>query len=127
MKRSETLQPLSREHYFALSLAKVCERAALSGDDKLIMEVCLKALRAYENQLELHFQFEEESLLPLLKGREIQPFVERTLADHNRLRDLLDGLRRNDAESLGHFGKCMTEHVRFEERELFPLLEDLLP
>lgn len=126
MKRSETLQPLSREHYSALSLAKVCERTALSGDEKLVMEVCLRVLQAYENQLEPHFQFEEKSLLPRLKGMETQPFVERTLADHNRLRGLLDGLRRNDAESLGSFGKCLTEHVRFEERELFPLLEDLL-
>ncbi|OIR03230.1 hemerythrin HHE cation binding domain protein [mine drainage metagenome] len=90
------------------------------------MEVCLQVLQAYESQLEPHFQFEEYSLLPLLKSNEAQPLVERTLADHDRLRDLLSGLRRNDAESLGSFGRCLTDHVRFEERELFPLLEDLL-
>lgn len=126
MKRSETLQPLSREHYSALILAKACERTSKSGDERSVMEVCLQALQAYESQLEPHFQFEECSLLPLLKSVEAQPLVERTLADHGRLRDLLSGLRRNDAESLGSFGKCLTDHVRFEERELFPLLEDLL-
>jgi hemerythrin-like domain-containing protein len=126
MKRSETLQPLSREHYFALSLAKVCERTALSGDEKLVIETCLKVLQAYENQLEPHFQFEESSLLPLLRSIETQPLVQRTLADHYQLRALLNGIRQNDAESLRSFGKHLADHVRFEERELFPLLEDLL-
>jgi hypothetical protein len=30
-------------------------------------------------------------------------------------------------KSLDSFGKCLVAHVRFEEKELFPALEILLP
>jgi hemerythrin-like domain-containing protein len=126
MKRSPILQPLSREHHTALTLAKASERAALSDDEALVSQTCQRVIRAYANELEPHFQFEEVSLLPLLHSTETQPLVERTLADHQQLRGLLDALRQNDAGALDRFGKCLSAHVRFEERELFPVLESLL-
>lgn len=126
MKRSAILQPLSREHHTALTLAKTCERAALSGDAARVRLTCERAIRAHANELEPHFQIEEISLLPLLHSPETQLLVERTLADHRQLRGLLDALRQNDAGALDSFGKCLTAHVRFEERELFPALESLL-
>jgi len=126
MKRSAILQPLSREHHSALTLAKACERAALSGDEVVVNLTSLRVIRAYANELEPHFRFEEVSLLPLLHGTETQPLAERTLADHQQLRGLLDALRQNDAGALGSFGKCLSAHVRFEERELFPALESLM-
>lgn len=126
MKRSPILQPLSREHHTALALAKASERAARSGDEALVNQTCQRVIRAYANELEPHFQFEEVSLLPLLHSTETQPLVERTLADHQQLCGLLDALRQNDAGALDSFGKCLSAHVRFEERELFPVLESLL-
>jgi hemerythrin-like domain-containing protein len=126
MKRSTILQPLSREHHTALTLAKASERAAQSGDEILVSQACQRVIRAYANELELHFQFEEVSLLPLLRSTETQPLVERALADHQQLRGLINALRQNDAEALDNFGKCLSAHIRFEERELFPVLENLL-
>jgi hemerythrin-like domain-containing protein len=126
MKRSPILQPLSREHHSALTLAKASERAAQSGDEALVRLACQRVIGAFSNELEPHFQFEEVSLLPLLHSTETQPLVERTLADHQQLRGLLDALRQNDAGTLDRFGKCLSAHVRFEERELFPVLESLL-
>jgi hypothetical protein len=126
MKRNATLQPLSREHHTALTLAKACERAAQSGDVAVVNQTCQRVIRAYANELEPHFQLEEVTLLPLLHGNETQPLAERTLADHRQLRGLIDALRQNDAGALDNFGICLTAHVRFEERELFPVLESLL-
>ena len=126
MKRNPILQPLSREHHTALTLAKACERAAKSGDVVLVDKACQRVIRAFSDALEPHFQFEEVSLLPLLHSTETQPLIERTLADHQQLRGLLDALRQNDAAALDNFGKCLSAHVRFEERELFPVLESLL-
>lgn len=126
MKRSAALQPLSREHHTALTLAKACERAAQSCNKGLVAETCQRVIRAFSAELEPHFQIEEQSLLPLLRSPETRPLVQRTLADHQQLRALHDGLRRNDAEMLGCFGKCLMAHVRFEERELFPAIEPLL-
>ena len=126
MKRSAPLQPLSREHHTALTLAKACERAAQSGDEKQANETCQRAIKAFSEELEPHFCFEEQSLLPLLRSTENLPLAQRTLAEHQHLRALLDGLRQNDSEALDSFGKCLSAHVRFEERELFPVIEGLL-
>ncbi len=126
MKRSAILQPLSQEHHTALTLAKACERAAQSGDEALVSLTCQRVIRACANQLKPHFQLEEASLLPLLHNTETQALSERTLADNQQLRGLLDALRQNDAGALDNFGKCLSVHVRFEERELFPVLESLL-
>ncbi len=92
----------------------------------LVGKACQRVIRAFSDALEPHFQFEEVSLLPLLHSTETQPLVERTLSDHQQLRALLNGLRQYNAEALGSFGKCLSVHVRFEERELFPALESLL-
>jgi hemerythrin-like domain-containing protein len=126
MKRSPILQPLSREHHTALTLAKACERAAQSGDEARVSQTCQRAILAFHNELEPHFQFEEVSLLPLLHSTATQPLIERTLADHQQLHGLINALRQNDALALDRFGKCLSAHVRFEERELFPVLESLL-
>jgi hemerythrin-like domain-containing protein len=127
MKRTPALQPLSREHHTALTLAKACERAAQSCDEERITKTCQRILKAFAEELEPHFQIEEQSLLPLLHSAENRPLEQRTMEDHRQLRALLDGLRRNDAGALDSFGKLLTAHVRFEERELFPALESLLP
>jgi hemerythrin-like domain-containing protein len=126
MKRNPILQPLSREHHTALTLAKACEHAAKSEDEALVKQTCQRVIRVFSNQLEPHFQTEEISLLPLLHGKETQLFATRTLADHRQLRGLIGALRVNDVEALENFGKCLSAHVRFEERELFPVLESLL-
>ena len=63
MKRNPILQPLSREHHTALTLAKACERAGQSGDEALVGQVCQRAILAFQNELDPHFQFEEVSLV----------------------------------------------------------------
>jgi hemerythrin-like domain-containing protein len=126
MKRSEKLQPLSREHHRALTLAKVCERAALSGETSQVELACQRAIRAFSDELEPHFQIEEQEFLPLLNSPQTQPLAQRTLAEHRQLRGLLDGLRRKDEKALAGFATCLTGHVRFEEKQLFVVLEHVL-
>jgi hemerythrin-like domain-containing protein len=127
MKRTPALQPLSREHHTALTLAKACERAVQSSDEELVGKTCQRVLQAFSDELEPHFQIEEQSLLPLLRSAGNTPLEQRTLEDHQQLRVLLNGLQRNDIKALDSFGRLLTLHVRFEERELFPALELLLP
>lgn len=125
MKRSPFLQPLSREHHGALSLAKACERAAASGDVEHVRQACERVRREYPQALEPHFQEEERTLLPLLRDTPGAPLAARTLADHQTLRGLVEALSGNDASTLGRFGRSLAAHVRFEEHELFPALEAL--
>jgi len=51
MKRSAILQPLSREHHTALTLAKACDRAVQSGDESQVNLTCQRVIRAYEEEL----------------------------------------------------------------------------
>ncbi len=122
MKRSPALQPLSREHHRALKLAKQCARAAASGDAAQVAQTCHIALQDFAGELEPHFLAEESELLPRLPDAE-QCLVARTLQDHGRLRDLRNGLQRQEAVALAEFASCLAAHVRFEERELFPAVE----
>ena len=126
MKRSQTLQPLSRDHHAALSLGRACQSAAQSCDEATVSQTCQRAITAFSKELDPHFQIEEQTLLPLLNTAETRPLVLRTLAEHQQLRELLDELNKNDIDALNNFGKCLTAHVRFEERELFPVIESLL-
>lgn len=126
MKRSPALQPLSREHHAALKLANACARAAQSGDAAMVSQTCQCASLAFVNELEPHFMIEEQTLLPMLKSRETQALVRRTIMDHEQLRGLRIGLQQNDVGALSNFAKYLTAHVRFEERELFPVIENML-
>lgn len=126
MKRKPALQALSREHHTALVLANACVRAVQTGDAAMVSLACQRAARALANELEPHFRIEEQTLLPLLTSPDAQPLLQRTVREHEQLRGLLLGLQQNDAEALNSFEKCLTAHVRFEERELFPVLESLI-
>lgn len=126
MKRSTALQPLSREHHTALTLAKACERAVQSQEKEQVAKTCQRVIQAFSDELEPHFQIEEQTLLPLLHDAGNRPLEQRTLTEHQQLRALLDGLRQNDVRALDDFGKLLAAHVRFEERDLFPTLENLM-
>jgi len=126
MKRSALLQPLSREHHTALTLAQACIRAAHSADAAGVCQACQRAVQAYTKDLEPHFRIEEQSLLPMLTSPATQALVQRTLMEHEQLRGMLAALQQNEAVALNSFGQYLTAHVRFEERELFPLIESLL-
>lgn len=71
-----------------------------------------------------HFAQEEELLLPELGAH--PEHVERVLADHETIREAAADLRheRHPAPDRLHtVGACLHDHVRYEERVLFPLLE----
>jgi len=123
MKRSAYLQPLSREHHNALKLAKTCERCADTSDESILNMTCIKAVKLYDDELEAHFRYEENNLLPLLMGTSEQPMAERVVHEHKMMQSMLNELRLNHAHELRRFGEMLAEHVRYEERELFPVLE----
>lgn len=88
-------------------------------------------LEYWERDGQRHFRQEEELLLPTFAAFEDpdHPLVARVLVDHVRIRQL--AMRLGEAEaspsSLHDLGFQLDQHIRREERELFPLIERSVP
>lgn len=126
MKRCPELQDLSREHHTALKLALHMKRAVASADDAQIEAACAHAREVFQKDLLPHFREEEQCLLPSLEAAGGSAVVARTLIEHRALQRLVREMEIPDPDVLLRFAELMTEHVRFEERELFDAAEDLL-
>lgn len=124
MKRADALIELSREHHEALVLAR---RASLA-DAASPAATALRAqvLQRWIEQFEPHFAHEETTLLPALRVAGEGAGADRALSEHAGLRTLVARLAAGDLQALAPWGEAMQAHVRFEERELFPLAERVL-
>ncbi len=124
MKRAEALRPLSRDHHAALVAAKALRDAAEPELARLAF------LEFWHEHGSHHFRVEEEVLLPgwALHAEIDRPAVARMLEDHLAIRREVLRLEAGavPVEELRELGRRLDEHVRFEERELFELIEKAL-
>ncbi|WP_295007390.1 hemerythrin domain-containing protein [uncultured Dechloromonas sp.] len=128
MKRHAALIQHSRDHHHALKLARLARFAADSGLPEAIEEASRTITEQFPRALEPHFQDEEAGLLPRLAAIGQNELVARTLDEHLRLRELNRALLANpgDAAAIAAFAALLHDHVRFEERELFEIAQNLL-
>jgi hypothetical protein len=128
MKREAALQALSRDHHQTLVLAQKLQRADEATRDGVRESFLEYWLRAGW----LHFREEEEILLPAFAayGDPHHPLVAQVLCEHIAFRARVDALARNadaSVSELRELGEVLADHIRLEERELFPLIERTLP
>lgn len=127
MKRDASLARFSRDHHVALVVAQRLKRASESETE----DACSDFLGYWRSDGRKHFREEEELLLPTFAGfaDPDTPVVAGVLIDHVRIRrlaaQLASGIR--DLRLLHALGALLEEHVRREERELFPLIEQAVP
>lgn len=123
MKRDVRLRPLSRDHYHALVLARfigaICAR---DGMDAHAVEVVKERFAA---EITPHFLIEEK-LLSALEGHGVDHLVKRTRDEHAMILKLLEEALASNTTCMCELGDLLTEHVRFEEREVYPACEQLL-
>jgi iron-sulfur cluster repair protein YtfE (RIC family) len=119
LKRVRELQSLSREHHQGLLL---CWKIR-SGFTKKIDPARIKRYTDwfYMKHLLPHFELEEEYIFPVLKTD--HELVRKALADHRRLRRLFNQ-RINVEMNLGLIEEELEAHIRFEERILFPEVQE---
>lgn len=127
MKRAEQLQKLSREHHGSLVMAKNIAEIAENGSEADLLEA-IKTVTQYNDELELHFQHEERTIFSLIFGqyKEHIGIATTLLKEHGLIRMLIPKLTPETArEDLAEFALVLKNHTRMEERELFPIIEEL--
>jgi hemerythrin-like domain-containing protein len=129
VKRNEALAPLSRDHHQALSRALALKRA----DEANAAAALRDMIEFFDAHGALHFRVEEDVLLPLfVRDAGADPKDEqivRVLTDHVWIRARIAALREADAPppaELRELGQRLDDHVRHEERVLFPAIEQAL-
>lgn len=122
MKRDRRLRGLSSEHHQALVISRML--ADTAGAWNAAEGAALS--RRFEIEIEPHFRTEEEVLLPALRAAGAVALADRTLEDHTFVRTKVREAHTGDRDAARALGERLLDHVRFEERELFPACEELL-
>ncbi|HPG12489.1 MAG TPA: hemerythrin domain-containing protein [Chitinophagaceae bacterium] len=124
IKRSPQLAPLSREHHDGLLFAWKIKQG-------LKNRTSLDKLRKYclwywQNHIKPHFYQEEKILIPYMP--EGHPFAKQLKDEHEHIRELILGLDEEaDDRTMLILADLVDKHIRFEERQLFVYMEEILP
>jgi len=118
LHRHIALRPLSKEHHAALVLARAV-RWACEGRRGTLAEARARVVQAWSTLLAPHFAVEERWLVP--HAGELAGAL---LEQHRDLAEACERVRAaEDATELAAFGRALDDHIRWEERVLFPMHE----
>jgi hemerythrin-like domain-containing protein len=123
LKRSKELILLSKDHHQGLLL---CWKIR-SGINKKISAARISDYVSFFSELELkdHFKKEEEIVFSELPSDD--SLKSEALKQHEVLQAMICDLGDSNYETLNEFADKLDEHIRFEERILFPHIEKQLP
>ncbi len=119
-KRHKALQPLSREHHQGLLLSWKIK----TGFSK---DIAPERIRTYANwffktHLIPHFEMEETHIFTILE--EEHELIKKALADHKHIKGLF-AETEDHAITLSKIEEALEQHIRFEERVLFPEIQKI--
>ena len=134
MRRHESLIPFTHDHHHVLARARRLRLAADSGDGEEQRAAAEEFVEFFQDDSLLHFREEEETLFPLVIDRADAPIdlLSRLLLEHVRMHRLVARLEAEIAEgaiapqTLKAIGELLAAHIRVEESELFPLMEQMV-
>jgi hemerythrin-like domain-containing protein len=117
-KRHKALQPLSREHHHGLLLSWKIR----NGFNKNVDPIRIKTYTDwfFETHLIPHFEMEENHIFSILESD--NELIKRALAEHRRLKRLFSETEV-EAKTLSKIEEELEQHIRFEERVLFPEIQ----
>ncbi|MEO7121389.1 MAG: hemerythrin domain-containing protein [Ginsengibacter sp.] len=121
IKRNENILRLSKEHHFSLLFCWKIKQGLNSETDT---ERIINYIRYFSvNFLLPHFREEEFFLFPALNDEKVDKAIEQ----HKQINNLIATLALVDNTSsrkvLQRIAELVDEHVRYEERDLFPHME----
>lgn len=131
MKRDKNLIPLSHDHHHGLILSQILKEDTppYTGLPSSLEGKKNYAIEFFNKELKKHFKEEEKILLPRCKGKDksLDQHFDTMLTDHKELYKLFSELKKKtDKKLMDKTGRKLGEHIRFEERILFPLIQKVL-
>jgi hemerythrin-like domain-containing protein len=126
IKRDQRLIWLSRDHHDGLLIVWKIRQGLRQGID--VRRIIDYVLHAFAADLEPHFKEEEVLLFPNLDPKD--DLRVRAEAEHAALRETIRKCKSFAADNvalLQEFAAMLDAHIRFEERKLFPHVEQVVP
>ena len=121
ISRNEHIKKLSREHHFSLLF---CWKIRQGLKMNVTMERIWKYVQYFWQQhLQPHFRQEEKIFFAPIKDRLVQRAINEHKYIKQQVEDLANYSGNNERKSLAKIADMVYEHVRYEERDLFPHLE----
>jgi hemerythrin-like domain-containing protein len=122
IKRALELQPLSRQHHNGLLFCLLLEKGVKKPADKIIMrDFCMYF---WEEDLKHHFELEEKYLSSFISYAELKEGIQKMMNDHLYIRKFFEQPDLLTEYSIfDQLQTLLEKHIRFEERELFPLIQ----
>ncbi|KAA9038023.1 hemerythrin domain-containing protein [Ginsengibacter hankyongi] len=124
IKRSEHMLKLSKEHHSGLLFCWKIRQGLKRG---VTTERIIKYTQYFwSHHLDEHFREEETILFSPLKDE----LVQRAIEHHKQIKHTLGALQGSSADDakqkLAQLANLVDDHIRYEERKLFPHLEKTL-
>lgn len=132
MKRHPALYPLSHDHHQGLILAQQLKKGAphYKGMPSTLEGKRDYTIQFYNSELKRHFADEEEILFPYVTGKnaELDKLISEIISEHRSMERLISALENTDnhESTMDELGWLLEKHIRNEERELFPAIEEIL-
>lgn len=123
IKRNENIAPLSRDHYAGLLF---CVRLKKGVSKNLSISLLADYVQWFwNNDMKEHFESEETYLFTNPED----PGVKRALDEHKDIKGRIDEIKtlQTTDQAFLELAAIVDRHIRYEERELFPYLEAILP
>ncbi|HMH32889.1 MAG TPA: hemerythrin domain-containing protein [Puia sp.] len=124
IRRNEHLLQFSREHHFTLLFSWKIRRGL---KNKVAMERIVNYVAFFWHQhLQPHFLAEEKMLFALVQDEMVQKAIREHLTIQEEVHEMANHSTSRVEKLLGQLADKVDNHVRFEERQLFPHLEKIL-
>ena len=124
MKRNENLKTLSWEHHDGLVASFRLQQGIKNKTNT--KEMVDYILHTWNKILEHHFWQEEQVISKKkINSKNAEEAISKMLVEHDQIKKLVDKIKINPSNEklINEFAELLNKHIRFEERELFPLFE----
>lgn len=134
-QRHSALVPLASDHYHGLALALRLQQGTQAVTPMWALDSKFQAgyvVAFFEKELRHHFEVEEKALFPLVVDHvaEAKALVDELISDHRAMERLVEKITKLSislSQDLTDFGRLLEQHIRKEDRKLFPLFESKAP